>query len=201
MATTADSPSSPQIPGGGESINSPQFRRKNQSPAWAQVVRGESESISAVHHHQTQLSVSQPELAAPLSDSSPPKMASPSPPPDAGEGSDGGNDGNAARPKKLAWNKPSNAPSNGGVVEVSPVMGAFSWPALSESTKASPKSSADSTSKTLSDSSLSTSQVWISNQCLAPEKTERKKKNRILNIIMFNFFWCLVPRKPKEKER
>ncbi|KAK7855970.1 la-related protein 1c [Quercus suber] len=159
MATTADSPSSPQIPGGGESINSPQFRRKNLSPAWAQVVRGESESISAVHHHhQTQLSVSQPELAAPLSDSSPPKMASPSPPPDAGEGSDGGNDGNAARPKKLAWKKPSNAPSNGGVVEVSPVMGAFSWPALSESTKASPKSSADSTSKTLSDSSLSSSQ-------------------------------------------
>ncbi|KAL0016934.1 hypothetical protein SO802_004003 [Lithocarpus litseifolius] len=158
MATTADSPSSPQIPGGGESINSPQFRRKNLSSAWAQVVRGESESISAVHHHQTQLSVSQPELAAPLSDSSPPKMASPSPPPDAGEGSDGGNDGNAARPKKLAWNKPSNAPSNGGAVEVSPVMGAFSWPALSESTKASPKSSADSTSKTLSDSPLSASQ-------------------------------------------
>uniref|UniRef100_A0A7N2R2U0 HTH La-type RNA-binding domain-containing protein n=2 Tax=Quercus lobata TaxID=97700 RepID=A0A7N2R2U0_QUELO len=87
-------------------------------------------------------------------------MASPSlppPPPDAGEGSDGGNDGNAARPKKLAWNKPSND----GVVEVSPVMGAICWPALSEPTKASPKSSADSTSKTLSDSPLSTSQGTV----------------------------------------
>lgn len=154
MATTADSPSSPISGGGGESISSPQFRRKN--PPWAQVVRGDSESISVVHHSPPSSSsaVSQPEQTA-FSDCSPPMTASPSPPLDnssAGEGSDG-NDGNAARPKKLAWNKPSN-----GVVEVSPVMGAVSWPALSESTKASPKSSIDSSSKTVADAPVSSSQ-------------------------------------------
>ena len=122
-------------------------------------------------------------------------MASLSPPPNAGEGSDGGNDGNAARPKKLAWNKPSNS----GVVEASPVMGAVSWPTLSESTKASPKSSTDSTLKTLSNSPLSTSQVWISDQCLVPEKT--KKKNRILNIIMFNFFDVWFPKNLRKGNR
>ena len=53
MATTTDSPSSPQIPGNGESINSPLFQWKNLSSAWAQVLWGKLESISAVHHHQT----------------------------------------------------------------------------------------------------------------------------------------------------
>ncbi|PIA27804.1 hypothetical protein AQUCO_07500018v1 [Aquilegia coerulea] len=47
-------------------------------------------------------------------------------------------------------------PSNGAPVEVSPVMGAVSWPALSDSAKASPKSSSESL-KTLSDGSASAS--------------------------------------------
>ena len=64
---------------------------------------------------------------------------------------------------------------------------------------ASPKSSADLTSKTLSNSPLSTSQVWISNQCLVPEKT-KKKKNRILNIIMFNFFDVWFPRNLRKRK-
>lgn len=167
MATAADSPSSPTVPAaveGSESIGSPQLRRKNLPSPWAQVVRsevarGESESILAANHSLSSSSASsttsQPEQTT-FSDFSPRKTASPSPPPDnssAVEGSDV-NNGNAARPKKLAWNKPSN-----GVVEVGPVMGAVSWPPLSESTKASPKSLVDSTSKTVSDASASISQV------------------------------------------
>lgn len=158
MATTADSPSSPTVPGGGGGeSNSPQFRRKNLPSPWARVVRGESESISAIHQYPSSSSSTTSQVEqTPFADCPPPKTASPSPPPEntsPGEGSDS-NSGNAARPKKLAWNKPSN-----GVVEVGPVMGAVSWPPLSESTKASPKSSADSTSKTVTDASVSSSQV------------------------------------------
>ncbi|KVI02922.1 la-related protein 1C-like [Cynara cardunculus var. scolymus] len=52
--------------------------------------------------------------------------------------------------KKPVWSKPSN-----GIVEaVSPVMGAVSWPALGESTKASPKSSSSESLQALSDGSL-----------------------------------------------
>ncbi|CAN4123512.1 unnamed protein product [Withania somnifera] len=61
---------------------------------------------------------------------------------------------NSSGAKKLAWNKPSN----GGATDVSPVMGAVSWPALSESTKASPKSSSSDSLKTLSEGSVSLSQ-------------------------------------------
>ena len=68
------------------------------------------------------------------------------------EGSDNGSGGNNGA-KKPAWNKPSN-----GATEAGPVMGAFSWPALSESTRASPKSSSESL-KTLSDVSVPVSQV------------------------------------------
>ncbi|KAG2698284.1 hypothetical protein I3760_07G144200 [Carya illinoinensis] len=159
MATTADSPSSPTVPAGrgGENINSPQFRRKNLQSPWAQVVRGQvNESLSLVHSSPSSSSLSttsQPEQT-PFSDSSPPKTASPSLTPDyssAGEGSDV-NNGNAAPQKKQAWNKHSNR------VEVGPVMDAVSWPALSESTKAFPKSSADSSSKIVTDVTVSSTQ-------------------------------------------
>ncbi|KAJ9540796.1 hypothetical protein OSB04_027302 [Centaurea solstitialis] len=63
------------------------------------------------------------------------------------DGSDNSGGSNAS--KKPVWNRPSN-----GVVEaVSPVMGA-AWPALGESTKASPKSSSSESLKALSDGSL-----------------------------------------------
>lgn len=66
------------------------------------------------------------------------------------------NQSNVDHPKKPAWNKPLN-----GVVGVGPVMGGdVSWPALSESTKAPFKSASDS-SKPISDSSVSTSQVPV----------------------------------------
>lgn len=54
------------------------------------------------------------------------------------DGTDNGIGGNGAS-KKPAWSKPS---SKGGT-DVGPVMGAVSWPALSESTRPSPKSSSD----------------------------------------------------------
>ncbi|KAJ6829565.1 la-related protein 1C isoform X1 [Iris pallida] len=60
-------------------------------------------------------------------------------------------DANAdARGKRPVWNVPPN-----GSVEVSPVMDAISWPALSEATKASPKSSSSESLKSLSDGSSS----------------------------------------------
>lgn len=180
MAATADSPSSPTVPGGGGGeSNNPQLRRKNLTPAWAQVVRGESESISAVHQSSSSASTtaSQPEQP-PFSDSSPPKTASTSPPPEnasASEVSDA-NSGNAARPKKLAWNKPSN-----GVVDVGPVMGAVSWPALSESTKASPKSPADSASKTVTDSLVSSSQGTVTPHSPQKQATTNANSNYTSN--------------------
>ena len=76
------------------------------------------------------------------------------------EGSEGGNNGNASGVKKSAWNKPSP----NGVVDVTntPVMGAASWPALSELTRRLPKSlsfPSESSSKPASDGSVTVSQV------------------------------------------
>lgn len=70
---------------------------------------------------------------------------------------DGNSDG-ATKSKKPVWNVPAN-----GIIEVHPVMGG-SWPALSESARASPKSSSDSL-KALGDGSVTvpvSSQVWWS---------------------------------------
>ncbi|KAK9271245.1 hypothetical protein L1049_026835 [Liquidambar formosana] len=166
MATTADSSSNHHSPRGtgftGDGVNSPQFRRRNLS-AWAQVVRGDPESIPAVHLSSPSSSsspaTSAPPEQIPFSDCSPSKasaavaVAAVSPDNYVAEESSDSNSGNAARPKKPAWNKPSN-----GVVEV-PVMGADSWPALSETTRASPKSLPDSSSKPISDGSVSVSQA------------------------------------------
>ncbi|XP_058758823.1 uncharacterized protein LOC131632072 isoform X2 [Vicia villosa] len=67
-----------------------------------------------------------------------------------------GSDGNAGRSKKPAWNKLANRV----VIETGPVKGAESWPALSESTKVSAKSIAESDSKdAVADGSTSTSQL------------------------------------------
>ncbi|CAA2961009.1 Hypothetical predicted protein [Olea europaea subsp. europaea] len=66
----------------------------------------------------------------------------------------GGSSGSNAT-KKPAWNKPSN----GATAKISTVMGAVSWPALSESARASPKKSSSSDSlKVLSDGPVSLSQ-------------------------------------------
>ncbi|KAI5319780.1 PREDICTED: la-related [Prunus dulcis] len=132
----------------GESVSSPttQSRRAARavSSPWTQIVRGESEPI-AVAPSSPSTAVTEPAVAAapppppPSSSSSSqsqsnsaPQSNSSSPPPaeeSVGEGSENGNAG-----KRPAWNKPSN-----GAIEVGPVMGAVSWPALSESARASTK--------------------------------------------------------------
>lgn len=66
-----------------------------------------------------------------------------------GQGSDSGGVSGSNASKKPVWNKP-----NGVVEVVSPVMGAVSWPALGESTKASPKSSSSESLKALADGPL-----------------------------------------------
>ncbi|XP_059623436.1 la-related protein 1C-like isoform X2 [Cornus florida] len=140
---------------------------------WTQIVRGgESESIvssstsaaaAVPPSSPSSLPVIQEQDRHSSSDSSPSKLAasavvsaSSSPEESAVESqaeySDNSNgNGNAA--KKSAWSKPSNGGADGG-----PVMGAFSWPALSESTRASPKSSSSESLKALSDGSISASQ-------------------------------------------
>lgn len=134
--------------------SSPKSRRSAARGAvtspWTQVVRGESESITAAPSSP----VSSQEQIVVSSDCSPTKATSDSPasPEDSSqveaqlESSDNGN-GNAG--KRPAWNKPSN-----GVAEVGPVMGASSWPALSESARASAKSASDSL-KSPTDGSIS----------------------------------------------
>ncbi|XP_050363220.1 la-related protein 1C-like [Argentina anserina] len=161
MATAADSSSTnhhsprPDFDAGGA----------NRRPTpWAKVVRGDSESSPSIIPNQ-QSPLSPPPSSSlpeqnPSSNCSPSKAAaarsSPSPPPSAdvsiaaaaAESADGHN-GNAARGKKPAWNKPSK-----DVLEVGPVMGAVAWPALSESARASPKLPADSSPKTVTDVSV-----------------------------------------------
>ncbi|ESR48470.1 La-related protein 1C [Citrus sinensis] len=168
MAMTADSTSNHVTPRGsgfsGDGLSSPQLRRKNSPSQWSEVVRGEHDPAStAVNHSQSSPSppptaTSLPEPTGGVSPSKAVASAPSSPPPDnpIAAGSSDADKGNAARPKKLAWNKPSN-----GVVEVGPVMGAASWPALSESTKPSPKSSSadSSSSKSVADGSVSGTQV------------------------------------------
>lgn len=149
MTTAADSasknlsPHSSGFSGDSDGINSPQYRRGNLKSPWSQVVRGEGEST-------------QPRSPPPSSSLSP-GMAAPEPIVPASTDNSAseiqpesfnGDSSNVDRPKKSAWNKPSN-----GFVDVSPVMGAVSWPPLSESTKASPKSQASDSPKPVGPSS------------------------------------------------
>lgn len=116
-----------------------QSRRPSRqvSSPWTQIVRGESEPIAAAP--------SSPQSKAPIE---PIASVSVAPPAslltvEAGSAGDekseeSGGQGNVG--KRPVWRRPSNGSS-----EVGPVMGASSWPALSEATKApSNKSSSDS---------------------------------------------------------
>ncbi|TQE07557.1 hypothetical protein C1H46_006877 [Malus baccata] len=167
MAMAADSSANHHSPrgtefsvdGGGEVVN----KRASLPSPWAKVVRGgEPEAVQSPPSSSSSLSSmgnSAPEQTpfSNCSQSSKAARSSPPPPPHTPEGfsaadSPNGHNSNAGGPKKLAWNKPSN-----GVVEVSPVtvMDASSWPALSESARASPKLPADSSPKTVSEASVS----------------------------------------------
>ncbi|KAL6507597.1 hypothetical protein OROGR_023792 [Orobanche gracilis] len=78
------------------------------------------------------------------------------------------NSANGGGVKKPAWNRPSNE----AVDEVGPVMGAESWPALSESACASPKSFSTCSLKALSQASVTLPQeMAIGPLCLLNEVT------------------------------
>ncbi|KAI3745788.1 hypothetical protein L6452_08197 [Arctium lappa] len=163
---TSDSATEGAI-GGGVGGNSYSQRTTLPVP-WAQVVRGGGEpdlapprspsaSPSSVLTEQNvvfsdQLTVVEPQTAAAAVETHT-------------EGSEGSNNGNASggNGKKSPWNKPSP----NGVVDVTnttPVMGAASWPALSELSRPLPKSlsfQSESSSKPASDGSVTVSQAPV----------------------------------------
>jgi len=160
--------SSNHSPDPSAAVNSPRSKRGAAARGpWSQFVRGaESEPLVAAASDGP----SSPSASAatrgpisnsfadrgPTSNSSPdrgPISNSSSPDHCAGDVQADYSDGNVG--KKQVWNKPSN-----GAVEVGgAVMGAVSWPALSESTKASLKSASSDSLKPLSDpASVSSSQ-------------------------------------------
>uniref|UniRef100_A0A2N9J3G6 HTH La-type RNA-binding domain-containing protein n=1 Tax=Fagus sylvatica TaxID=28930 RepID=A0A2N9J3G6_FAGSY len=130
---------SPRQSGGGDTIGSPQSRRGGRpvSSPWTQIVRGESEptTIGGAATPSSSTAAIEPAVTVGLVVEEA-----------ISESSENGPNGNGG--KRPAWNKPSN----GAAAEVGPVMGAVSWPALSESTRPPSKSSPDSF-KPLSDGS------------------------------------------------
>ncbi|KAL5706421.1 hypothetical protein ACHQM5_024591 [Ranunculus cassubicifolius] len=142
-----------------DNLNSSKNRRNQKaSPAapWANIVRAaESELVPAAPSSDSQIPDSDGSgSSSSQSNNNTPDISGAEAPPDISDNS------NVAKSKKPAWNKPSNG---NGVAEV---MGAVSWPALSDSAKASPKSSSESL-KALADGSVSASQgpvVTISQQ-------------------------------------
>ncbi|KAL6993400.1 hypothetical protein U1Q18_011516 [Sarracenia purpurea var. burkii] len=172
---------SPRKSGSGDAsaaVNNPQSKRgaaaRSVASPWTQVVRGaESESIIsssatavATPSSPSALAAARDHISNSTSDWSPSMAASSSSSLSSTddsaaeaqpESSDNGT-GSINAAKKPAWNKPSN-----GAVEVGPVMGAVSWPALSESTRASPKSSFSDSLKALPDASVLVSQVITNN--------------------------------------
>ncbi|QCD98738.1 lupus La protein [Vigna unguiculata] len=189
MVTTAKSPnhhSSSTAPPQVQSADvSPKFPRKNLPSPWAQVVRGgEPESVPGIYQSPPSTSSSSSSLIADqvFSSDSPPKIIPASPPMDnsntvaVADSFDVAED-NADRSKKPVWNKPSN----GVVLETGPVMGAESWPALSASTKGSAKLPAESSSKTVADGSLSTSQAPMTSQAPQKQSNTNAKTNPATN--------------------
>lgn len=144
---------SPRAPGeGGAALNSPKSTRRLRggvSSSWTHVVRGGIESEPIVTAPATGSPSGVPPDQIETNESLDDSVAEVQ-----HEIADNGGGGGSNAAKKPAWNKPSN-----GVVEVSPVMGAVSWPALGESTKASPKSASSDSLKALPDAPLPTLQV------------------------------------------
>ncbi|XP_059639485.1 la-related protein 1C-like isoform X2 [Cornus florida] len=181
MATASNSATNNHSPrsSGDSAVNSPKSRRaRGVSSPWTQIVRGESESIvsssssSAAAPSSPSSGALQEHTAGFSSECSPSKAVALAsfPTEDSAveaqpDSSDNGT-GNSNAAKKTAWNRPSN-----GAADVRPVMGAVSWPALSESTKASPKSSSSESSKAFSDGSVSVSQKQVITNNANPSST------------------------------
>ncbi|KAF8101537.1 hypothetical protein N665_0204s0034 [Sinapis alba] len=159
-SATSNNPNSSSIspPHSTENRGSPtaaaQSRRPKVSSPWSKIVCGESEPTIAA----AAAGPSSPQSKAPIE-------AITSPPPPASSSSslltvvgDEKSEGNAG--KKPVWKRPS---SNGAAAssEVGPVMGASSWPALSEATTTTNKSSSDSL-KSLGGDVTSSSSVPVS---------------------------------------
>ncbi|XP_055803854.1 la-related protein 1C-like [Solanum dulcamara] len=178
--------------GAGGSNNPQQSRRSSAargfSSPWIQVVRsGESESTIAVTSSSLPLSpLASCEQVVHSSDCSPPEQVATAgntsslSPEDAATEALLESDTNNNGAKKTAWNKPSN-----GAADVSPVMGAVSWPALSDSTKASPKFPSSDSLKTLYDGSVSVSQgTGMASASHRQANTNNVNPNTMLNHVV-----------------
>lgn len=129
------------------SLDNHQSRRAARPPAsssWNDVVRGESEPIPAVSSSPPPVEPF-PSADVLVTDSS-----------SVAESSDNGGERNGSTGKRPVWNKPAD---NGETSEVRPVIDAHSWPALSESARATMKS--ESSKGLLDGSSVPQSQVWF----------------------------------------
>ncbi|KAE9620963.1 hypothetical protein Lal_00019930 [Lupinus albus] len=102
----------------------------------------------------------------------------------ADKSSSDANDRNAGRSEKSAWRRPSN----GVVLEAGAVMGADSWPALSESTNVSGKLQPDSSSSKVAaeGSSLSSSQAPVTSHSPQKQGNSNAKPNSAMNYNMPN---------------
>ncbi|KAL3734281.1 hypothetical protein ACJRO7_023605 [Eucalyptus globulus] len=158
MAASADPPSSHHFPRGSDPpAGSPRSRRKNLPSPRSQASRLEAEATSPCPSPPPLRSAAEAEA-----ERAPGSPRRPAPQPEGGsEESPDWSGGNvvSVQPRKPAWNKPSSE-----AVDAGPVMGdAVSWPALSESARASPKSpSVDaSSSKAVPVESVSISQARV----------------------------------------
>ncbi|KAI4314722.1 hypothetical protein L6164_027602 [Bauhinia variegata] len=159
-----------------DNLNSPHSRRAARpivSSPWNQILLGESEPIAAAPSPSpsppTSIAVIE---SAPVTSASLPVEDSSS----VGDSIENGSGSNGNTGKRPAWNKPSN----GAASEVKPVMGAVSWPALSESTRATMKSS--ESLKGLTDGS-SVPQLQVTGS--SPSSSERQfSDNSITNTTL-----------------
>ncbi|CAI8600138.1 unnamed protein product [Vicia faba] len=137
--------SSPPPPPDSSSTANPaaNFPRNNLTSPWAQIVRGaDSDSVENKSPPESSSTSSLDSVA-------PPVVA-------AGESSNADKESNAVNPRRSAWN---NLP-NGAVAEVSPVMGAVSWPALSAN---SAKLASDASSSAEGSTSVPQGPVTLNN--------------------------------------
>ncbi|XP_020577385.1 la-related protein 1C [Phalaenopsis equestris] len=117
---------------------------RNLSASWSHVAAAAAPSASLADPISLRDSSERSVQKLPLDSPSPP------PPPESPDHVIDGNAVAAARGKKTVWNVPSNGSTEGGAV-----MDALCWPALSESARASPKSSSSDSLKGLPDGSVS----------------------------------------------
>lgn len=171
--TSANAALSPRASAGEGTIGGPHTppRRtssgvsRNSSPPWNRIVRGpETEGFGAPPPppppESLVTAVAPPpaevvyeERSVQVKDGSSPEGS------EAEAQLEGADNGNGS--KKAAWNKPYNAARETGLV-----MGAVSWPTLSESTKASPKPPSADSSKNPNDPPILAPQVR--NECSFP---------------------------------